>query len=224
MSGPKGRPSPGRKGVVAGRGPPRVVAAVPVRGAPGRRRGPGGGTRPAFDDNTVWRPNATVNVHQAPSGRIVRTVVPVTGGAVPSAMTTSGPTRVAVFNLAADILEPELKTLFFKFGANKVLVDYDPKTGRSLGSATIYFDRMADAKASVMEYNQRTIDGRPIGVMIAEERGGAGSGGILSRLGDRAGQPQAAGVVGTGSSAGGGRRGRGRGGKRGGWGGGYMEM
>ena len=129
MSGPKGRPSPGRKGVVAGRGPPRVVAAVPVRGAPGRRRGPGGGTRPAFDDNTVWRPNATVNVHQAPSGRIVRTVVPVTGGAVPSAMTTSGPTSVAVFNLAADIIEPELKTLFFKFGANKVLVDYDPQNG-----------------------------------------------------------------------------------------------
>ena len=115
--------------------------------------------------------------------------------------------RLYVGNLSYTVTEAELKEVFAEGGKNvvevKIVLDRD--TGRPRGFAFVEMGSEQEATQAITTLTGREIQGRPISVSEARERGARGGGG----------------GGGGGGGFGGGGRGRDRddrgGGRRGGW-------
>src|SRR5437868_3774790 len=115
-------------------------------------------------------------------------------------------TRLYVGNLSFDTTSDTIRELFGSCGeVTDVHVVSDRDTGRPRGFAFVTMGSPAEAQKAISEINGKTVDGRPLRVNEAEERGGRGGGG---------------GGGGGGFRGGGGGGGGGRGGRGGGGGGG----
>ncbi|XP_065899933.1 THO complex subunit 4-like [Dysidea avara] len=170
-------------------------------GGRGRRGGRGRGGRGGFTRPTQQVPGGKWEHDKFQSGRS-------------AGMGAAAPAKLLISNLDYGVSDNDIQELFGEFGAlRKAFIHYD-KSGRSLGTANIIYERRADAVRAMKQYNNVPLDGRAmnielVGVSFTQQNGGQQRRSSFSGGGGRGGR----GRGGRGGRGGGGRGGRGRGNK-----------